>query len=106
MDKRILVVDDSRTMRDMLTVTLESIGFNVVEAEDGLDGLSKARIDNFDLVLTDINMPNMDGYELIRCLRVEEQYKYIPILVVTTESSTTIKKRERCRGNRLDRKTI
>ena len=98
MNKLILVVDDSRTMRDMLTITLESIGFNVVEAEDGLDGLSKARIDKFDLVITDINMPNMDGYELIRCLRVEEQYKYTPILVVTTESSTTMKKKGKDAG--------
>ena len=92
MEKRILVVDDSRTMRDMLTSTLEFFGFHVVAAEDGLDGLSKAKIDKFDLIITDINMPNMDGYELIKCLRVEKKYKYTPILALSTESSATAKK--------------
>ena len=92
MTKNILVVDDSRTMRDMLTDTLQSFGFNVVDAEDGLDGLSKARIDTFHLIITDINMPNMDGYELIKCLRVEKKYQHIPILVLTTENSATTKK--------------
>ena len=98
MAKLILIVDDSRTMRDMLTFTLKSIGFKVVAAEDGLDGLSKARIEKFDLVITDIYMPKMDGHELIRCLRMEEQYKYIPILVVTTENSTTMKNKAKYAG--------
>ena len=93
MGKRILVVDDSRAMRYILTVNLESIGFNVVEAEDGLDGLSKAKSDTFDLIITDINMPNMNGYELIKCLRVEKKYRYIPILALSTESNATAKKR-------------
>ena len=93
MDKRILVVDDSRTMRHMLTITLDSIGFNVVEAEDGVDGLSKARDDKFDLIITDINMPNMDGYELLKCLRLEKSYQFTPIIVITTENSPTTKKR-------------
>ncbi|MCJ8296409.1 MAG: response regulator [Colwellia sp.] len=92
MGKRVLVVDDSRAMRYILTVNLEAFGYNVVEAEDGLDGLSKARINKFDLIITDINMPNMNGYELIKCLRVEKQYQYIPILAISTDSCPTAKK--------------
>ena len=92
MGKRILVVDDSRAMRYILTVNLVSFGFNVVEAEDGLDGLSKARIDTFDLIITDINMPNMNGYELIKCLRIEKKYQDTPILAISTENSATAKK--------------
>ena len=92
MDKRILVVDDSKAMRYILTVNLESFGFDVIEAEDGVDALSKARIDTFDLIITDINMPNMNGYELIKCLRVEKKHQYVPILTISTESSTTAKK--------------
>ncbi|WP_026301363.1 response regulator [Colwellia piezophila] len=92
MGKLILVVDDSRAMRYILTVNLESFGYNVVEAEDGLDGLSKARINKFDLIITDINMPNMNGYELIKCLRVEKKHQYIPILATSIESCATAKK--------------
>ena len=93
MDKRILVVDDSRTMRDMLALTLTSFGYTVVKAEDGVDGLSIAKSDSFDLVISDINMPNMDGYEMIKCIRNEKQYQYTPILVLSTESNTTMKQK-------------
>ena len=69
MAKKILAVDDSKSMRQMVAMTLKSAGFDVTEGEDGVDGLNKAKAGHFDLVLTDINMPNMNGIELTRSLR-------------------------------------
>jgi two-component system chemotaxis response regulator CheY len=90
MGKRILTIDDSKTMRDMLMLTLAEAGFDVLQAVDGQDGLDvlgkeQAQID---VVITDINMPRMDGYEVIRQLRRNPAYKATPILVLTTESET------------------
>lgn len=84
---KILAVDDSPSMREMVTFTLQSAGYDVVEAVDGQDALAKAQGDEFQVVLTDVNMPNMDGIELTRNLRGLDSYKFIPILVLTTESS-------------------
>ena len=84
--KTILAVDDSTSMRKMVSFTLTTSGYNVIEACDGLDGLTKARENNIDLVLSDVNMPNMNGIELTKSLRSEESYKYTPILLLTTEA--------------------
>lgn len=85
----ILIVDDSTSMRQMVGLTLKSAGYTVEEAEDGDVALNitKQREDGFDLVITDVNMPNMDGITLVGELRQLENYKYSPILVLTTESS-------------------
>ncbi len=86
MMKRILTIDDSKTMRDMLMLTLADAGFDVLQAVDGQDGLDVLGKERVDVVITDINMPRMDGYEVIRQLRSNPEYKTMPILVLTTES--------------------
>jgi len=86
MAKRILTIDDSKTMRDMLMLTLAEAGFDVVQAVDGQDGLDVLAKEQVDVVITDINMPRMDGYEVIRRLRQRSDHKATPILVLTTES--------------------
>lgn len=84
----VLAVDDSASMREMVSFTLRSAGFDVTEAEDGVDALEKAQGGSFNLVLADVNMPRMDGIELIRSLRGLDSYKYTPILMLTTESTS------------------
>jgi two-component system chemotaxis response regulator CheY len=84
--KRILTIDDSKTMRDMLMLTLAEAGFEVLQAVDGQDGLDVLGQQRVDVVITDINMPIMDGYGVIRNLRKNPVHKTTPILVLTTES--------------------
>lgn len=91
MAKVVLTVDDSASIRQMVAFTLKSAGYEVVEAVDGEDGLTKARGRNADLVLTDQNMPKMDGLSLIKILRDLPQYRSTPILMLTTESSDAMK---------------
>jgi two-component system, chemotaxis family, chemotaxis protein CheY len=86
MTKRILTIDDSKTIRDMLRFTLADAGFEVFQAVDGQDGLDVLGKQQVDVVITDINMPKMDGYEVIRRMRSDSAYKSMPILVLTTES--------------------
>lgn len=83
----ILAVDDSVSMRQMVSLTLQRGGYEVIEAVDGQDALSKAKSHKTDLVLTDVNMPNMDGITLIRELRKLPDYQYTPMLMLTTESA-------------------
>jgi len=94
----VLVVDDSNSIRDMVSFTLKSAGFQTVEAKDGREGLSKAQSGKFDLVITDVNMPIMDGIELCAELRKLPSFKFIPILMLTTESSTDMKMRGKAAG--------
>lgn len=82
----ILAVDDSASMRQMVAFTLKGAGYSVVEAIDGQDALNKAKTAKVDLVLTDVNMPKMDGIALIKALRALPTYKFTPILMLTTES--------------------
>ena len=91
MAKIILAVDDSTSIRQMVAFTLKSAGYTVVEAIDGEDGLEKIKTQKFDLVLTDQNMPKMDGLTMIRTLRSQPQYAATPILMLTTESSDEMK---------------
>lgn len=83
----ILAVDDSASMRQMVSFTLKGAGFDVIEAEDGVDALTKAQGKTFDLVLTDVNMPNMDGITLVKELRSLPAFKFTPMLMLTTESA-------------------
>ena len=98
MAKTILAVDDSGSLRQMLMFTLKAAGYQVVEAVDGRDGLEKAKQKQFDLVLTDQNMPHMDGLTLIRSLRALPSYAKVPILMLTTESSDDMKSKGRSAG--------
>ena len=94
----ILAVDDSPSIRNMVGATLRGEGYEVVEAGDGQDGLEKARSVVVNLVLTDQNMPRMDGLTLIRSLRALPEYKSAPILMLTTESSDQMKTLGRAAG--------
>ncbi|MBI2732887.1 MAG: response regulator [Burkholderiales bacterium] len=94
----ILAVDDSASMRQMVSFTLKSAGYNVVEAVDGQDAYEKAQGRSFDLVLTDQNMPRMDGISLTKKLRETPQFKTTPILMLTTESSDQMKQAGRAAG--------
>ena len=98
MAKTILAVDDSGSLRQMVVFSLRGAGYQVVEAVDGQDGLEKCRLQVFDLVLTDQNMPRMDGLTLIRSLRGLATYEKIPILMLTTESSDEMKNKGRAAG--------
>jgi two-component system, chemotaxis family, chemotaxis protein CheY len=89
----ILAVDDSASMRQMVRFTLEGAGYKVVQAADGVEALSIAKTNTADLVLTDVNMPRMDGLSLVRELRALDQYKFVPMLVLTTESGNDTKQR-------------
>ncbi|MCR4303510.1 MAG: response regulator [Gallionella sp.] len=91
MAKIILAVDDSTSIRQMVAFTLKSAGYTVIEAVDGQDGLDKARAQTADLILTDQNMPRMDGLTLIKTLRALPQFASTPILMLTTESSDDMK---------------
>jgi two-component system chemotaxis response regulator CheY len=84
--KQILTVDDSGSIRQMVSFTLSKAGYGVAEAVDGLDGLEKCKRQKFDLVITDLNMPKMDGIQMIAAVRKLEGYGFTPILMLTTES--------------------
>lgn len=84
--KTIMTVDDSASLRQMVSLVLRGGGYEVVEAADGLEALSKLNGQDLDLFLSDINMPKMDGIELTRKLRAMPQYKFVPIVLLTTES--------------------
>src|SRR5678809_1791465 len=84
--RRILAVDDSSSVLQMVSFTLRKAGHEVVEAVDGKDGLSKASGGKFDLIITDLNMPNVDGIQMISAVRKLTGYSFIPILMLTTES--------------------
>ena len=94
----ILAVDDSASMRQMVSFTLKGAGFNVIDAVDGMDALSKAKTGKVDLVLTDVNMPRMDGISLIKELRALPSYKFTPILMLTTESGSDKKSEGKSAG--------
>lgn len=95
---RILIVDDSRSIRELLTSVLNGAGFAVSSAEDGEDGLKMAKSNKFDLVITDVNMPIMDGIELLKSLRTLPDYAFRPILILTTEFSQEMKMKGKSAG--------
>ncbi len=96
---RILAVDDSASMRQMVSFTLKGAGHEVMEAADGVEALKVAQAESaFDLVISDINMPNMDGICLIKELRQLPSFKFIPILMLTTESGVDKKSEGKAAG--------
>lgn len=94
----ILAVDDSASMRQMVAFTLKAAGYNVIEAGDGQEALEKARGQQVDLVLTDQNMPRMDGITLVKSLRGLPTYSATPMLILTTESSDEMKVKGKAAG--------
>ena len=93
MSKCIITVDDSSTVRQMVAFSLENEGYDVIQAEDGVDALKKVGTKNVHMVITDLDMPNMDGIELIRSLRADHRYRFVPIVTLTAEWPE-MKKRE------------
>ena len=86
MSRIILTVDDSKSVRQMVSFTLQQAGYEVLEAEDGADALRKLNGGKVNVVITDLNMPNMNGIELTRALRADANHKFVPIVLLTTES--------------------
>lgn len=98
MSLTIFAVDDSRTMRDMLRMALTEAGFEVHLAEDGEDGLEKLADLSPDVIITDINMPKLDGFGFIEGARQSEAHRGVPILVLTTESAPELRQRAKSAG--------
>lgn len=98
MSKRILSVDDSMSIRQLVQFTLEKEGYEVVLATDGRDALEKLRGQRVDMVITDLNMPDVDGIELIKALRTDPEFKFTPIVMLTTESAMDKKDAGRSAG--------
>lgn len=96
--KKILAVDDSISIRKSISFILGQENYDVTEAEDGADGLKKAMSDKFGLIITDINMPNMDGIQFIKELRNTSEYKFTPIIVLTTENQDSKMQEGRAAG--------
>jgi len=98
MSKTVLTVDDSRTMRDMLKHSLVAAGFRVIQAEDGVHGLEVLAAEKPDVIVTDINMPRMDGFGFIEAVRRDPAYRAMPMLVLTTEVDAEKKGRAKAAG--------
>jgi len=98
MPKTALIVDDSTSLRQMVAFTMKEAGFDVVEGENGQQALDRSDGKNFDLVITDLNMPVMDGITLIRKLRERPNFKFTPILMLTTESQDAKKQEGKAAG--------
>jgi two-component system, chemotaxis family, chemotaxis protein CheY len=96
--KNIMTVDDSASLRQMVSFVLRDAGYEVFEAVDGLDALSKLKSRELHLFLSDVNMPKMDGLELTRQLRAMPQYKFVPIVMLTTESLAEKKQEGKAAG--------
>jgi two-component system, chemotaxis family, chemotaxis protein CheY len=97
-NKTVLTVDDSRTMRDMLMMALSNAGYRVVQANDGMHGLDVLKSEMPDVIITDINMPRLDGFGFIEGVRNQDQHRATPILVLTTETDDGKKARAREAG--------
>ena len=98
MAKIIATVDDSASVRQMVTFTLTNAGYEVIEAVDGQDALTKLKGSRVHMVLTDLNMPNLNGIELIRALRADPAFKFTPMVLLTTESQPEKKQEGKAAG--------
>lgn len=98
MTTRILAIDDSPTIRALVAKALRSAGFEVILASDGVDGIDSLPTADPDLIITDINMPRMDGFGVIDAVRADTRFADVPILVLTTESGADLKARARRSG--------
>jgi two-component system chemotaxis response regulator CheY len=98
MSKTVMTVDDAATMRKMVAFTLRGAGYDVLEAVDGNDALAQLRVRTVDLVITDVNMPGINGIDLVGRIRTMVNYRTTPILLLTTESDPEAKNRARAAG--------
>jgi len=98
MSRAVLTVDDSRLMREMLRATLTGAGYEVIQAGDGIEGIEALETSTPDVIITDINMPRLDGYGFIERVRADERRRGTPILVLSTESDAEKKARARAAG--------
>jgi two-component system, chemotaxis family, chemotaxis protein CheY len=98
MSKIIMTVDDSASVRQMVSFTLRDAGYEVLEAVDGQDAVNRLNGTSVNMVITDLNMPNLDGIGLIRALRAIAAFKFIPIVMLTTESQDTKKQEGKAAG--------
>ncbi len=98
MSKTILAIDDSASIRQMVGMTLQTAGYVVVAAVDGADGLAKATAQPVDAVITDLNMPNMNGIEFLRAFRAHPAGRGVPVVLLTTESDEELKRQAREAG--------
>jgi len=96
--KTIMTVDDSASIRQMVCFTLKDAGYNVVEAVDGLDALSKLNDTQIDMMFIDLNMPNLDGIGLVKAVRTNSKHKFIPLVLLTTESQASKKQEGKSAG--------
>jgi two-component system chemotaxis response regulator CheY len=100
MNKTILIVDDSMSLRSTLAIALRSAGYGVVEAVDGKDALSKLDGSKFNLIISDVNMPNLDGIEFVKSAKQLPDYKFTPVVMLTTESDDNKKAEGKAAGVR------
>jgi two-component system chemotaxis response regulator CheY len=91
MSKRIMIVDDSASLRQVVAIALKGAGYEVVEACDGKDALGKLNGDKLHLIISDVNMPNMDGITMVKEIKKLPNYKFTPIMMLTTESEESKK---------------
>ncbi|MCE1246486.1 MAG: response regulator [Firmicutes bacterium] len=98
MSKTIMTVDDSSSIRQMVSFTLKKEGYEVIQAVDGNDALEKLKTAQVNMVITDLNMPNLDGISLIKKVRAIPSYKFIPIIMLTTESQDSKKSEGKAAG--------
>ena len=98
MSKTILVVDDSASIRQVVSITLKSAGYSVIEAVDGKDALTKLDGQKVNLVISDVNMPNMDGISFVKEMKQKASYKFTPVIMLTTEGSDEKKKEGQAAG--------
>ena len=98
MAKTIMTADDSASVRQMVSFTLKQAGYDVVEAVDGQDAFDKLKNNSVNMLITDLNMPNIDGIELIKKVRGESKYRFMPIIMLTTESQASKKQDGKAAG--------
>jgi two-component system chemotaxis response regulator CheY len=96
--KKVLIVDDAITMRQLVAATLKSAGYEVVDAKDGVEALKKLEIGRFNLIISDVNMPNMDGITFLKEVKKSPKHKFTPVVMLTTESQAGIKEEGRKAG--------
>lgn len=98
MSKTIMIVDDAVSIRGLASMTLENSGYKVIEACDGKNALDKISEQKVNMVITDINMPNMGGIELIKALKTNSRYKFIPVVILTKENEPELKRQGQASG--------
>jgi len=98
MSKTILIVDDSESLRQVVNIALSGAGYQVFEAKDGVDGLSKLDGSKVHLIISDVNMPNMNGIDFVKAVKALPKYKFTPIIMLTTESQPYLMEESRKAG--------